>query len=829
MATKTYGLSWMRQYKASSNSYHGSGSPIRVGSSPNYQSFLGIPTSVRSDLKASAGSTTMKLKIYITDATSEWDVGRHKQSGSSEPTYSTMPWYNYLKAVHYSGTGWLTIDLTSDFMNDYENGTYQGLVLYGSTSNLGVASNSGDTRAVIEITGDWNDPPNNPTITYPTGGEVVDQSITVKWKSGGDPDGDSLKYQVAVKGGDGAGWLYYEVGYGVTQLTVDVSGRAEGSRAQVAVRASDGQEWGSYVYSNNFTIDHNKAPSAPTQLSPSNGSVLNRHDVITFSWKHNDDGAQAGYRIAWRPVGTSGWTYIPNSTSFTNSTNQYYNMPDSALPFGEIEWTVQTKDQQGEESAYASYIKFFASEPTDSPIFLSPSNMSQINTTRITVQWSSLNQLEYELFIMDTNGVELWREQRASSTKLREIPIDLDNNKWYEVHLRSKNSDTLIWSEWSVLSFGTQFTPPHPPVIKRTEEAGAGVVNVFYSSADSDILPDFEIGEGNKNPLIQNYASTSDYNYAIIGTDSVQIGGTLQGIEMRLTDMEIPIVEGETYTLSVSLNDRGGRLLMQAFDELGNSLAVNASASEMSNSPSGEYSMSMTLPSGTKELLIRLHTTWDNTTPAVRFENVDLKINSSTVTERIEMFRREYTPTGLAPWIKIGTGLSIYGAFLDYTPASGTIYEYRVQAVNDSNKTSSDSSSVQAQTNFSETFIQEAHNLSSFVSLTYATSKDTQLTIESQLQKFAGRRDPVREFGEHEEFSLVVNWEVDSIQEVNFLRDMWRRRDVLLYRDMNGRRHWVTSDGLSVVDKPVSGFTISATFILTSYIEDVDKNEEELL
>jgi hypothetical protein len=832
MATKTYNLSWMRQYKASTNSYYGSGSPIRVGSSADYQSFLGIPTSVRSDLKASKSSTTMKLKIYITDPTTEWDVGRHKESGSSEPTYSTMPWYNYLKAVHYSGDKWLTIDLTSDFMNDYKNGTYQGLVLYGSTSNLGVAENSGANRAVIEITGDWNDPPATPVITYPQGGEIVDSSITVKWNPASDPDGDSLKYQVAFMDGDGVGWTYYETGYGVTQYTINTASAVEGSRARVAVRASDGQEWGAYTYSNYFTIDHNQPPSPPTQLSPINGAVIDRTGVIRFSWKHNDDGAQAGYRIAWRTVASDGtrgaWNYIPSSTAFTNSTNQYYDMPANTLPFGDIEWTVQTKDQQGEQSAYATYIVFKASEPTNAPIFLSPENMGYVNTTRVTVQWSSLNQLEYELILYDTNGVQLWSELKASNIKLKEIPVDLTNNTWYEIHLRVKDSTNLIWSDYSVLNFGTQFTPPHPPVVKRVEGAGSGVLNVFYSSADSDILPDFLVGEGERNDKLTNYGTTQDDNFSLLGTDSVQVQGALHGVEFWLKTEDIPLVTGAVYEFSANIDVKGGRLFIGAYDSARTLLTFNSTSADYATSPTGLVKVTLPLPANTVELRVILYTTWDNAS-TVTFSNAGLKIQPTTVTNRIEIFRREYTPTGIAPWIKIGTNLSTYGAFLDYTPASGVVYEYKVQAVNDGNKTSSDSAPVQAQSNFTETFIQEAHNLSSIISLTYATSKELELGIESQLQRFAGRRDPVREFGEHEDFVIAVEWEVDSYQDVKFLRDMWRRRDILLFRDMNGRRYWVTSDKLTVKDKPINGFVVSTEFVVTSYNEDLDSNEEELI
>jgi len=687
MATKTFYLEWMGQYKASTNSYNGGGSPIRVGSSANYQSYLGFPSAVRDALKTSKTATTMKIKLYVTDG-AEFDFGGHKETYNKAG--GTMPWYKYIGLHPVLGTGWQTVDLTSAFMNDYKAGTYHGVVLYGTTSNLGVASNTGSTRVVIEVNGSWNTPPNAPLITYPSGGEIVDKSVTLRWSSGGDPDGDSLKYQIAYKEGDGGTWKYITTGYGVTSYTFDTSGWTEGSNAQFGVRASDGEEWGAYDYTEKFTINHNRPPAQPTQLSPANGAVVDRTEVLTFRWKHNDDGAQAGYRIAWRTVSDSGvvgeWNYIPNGLSFVNSTSQYYNMPANTLPNATIEWGVQTKDQQGFESLYSNYVRIQSREPTNAPQILSPSYSSEISTTRVTVEWSSLNQQEYELILYDTNGLELFSEIKAGSIKLKEIPIDLDNNKWYEVHLRVKDSTNQIWSDYSVVTFGTNFTPPVTPTIFFSEQAGEGIANIFYSAGDT-----------------------------------------------------------------------------------------------------------------------------------------------STAT-RIDLYRREYTPQDTEPWLKIAESKTLDGSFLDYTPASTVEYEYKVKAVNETNHTSSDSFTVSVRLDFFETFLQEASNLSSIVLMKNATSRDSNIKIDSALMQFAGRRDPVREFGENEEMTISVEWEVDTYSEVRLIRDMLKRRDILLYRDGYGRRYWVTADGLSISDKVVRGFVLSTTLIVTSYDEDLNKpTEEELI
>jgi hypothetical protein len=839
MATKTFYFSWMGQYR--SNTHYGNGSPIRVGGSYNYHSFLGIPTEVRQALKDSKTTPKLKVKLYVTDATTEWDFGGHKETYNRE-TKGSMPWYDYLGNFQsyqgYGGTGWLTFDITSkdNFMARYRDGELHGIVLYSGTSSshYGVASNTGSTRAQIIVEGDWNEPPNAPKITYPTGGEVVDTSITLKWQSGGDPDGDSLKYQIAYKEGDGASWQYITTGYGVTSYTFNTSSWKEGSRAQFAVRASDGQEWGAYTYGNYFTINHNKPPAKPTQLSPVNGQIIDRTQVIRFSWQHNDDGAQAGFRLAWRTVDDAGnvgaWNYIPNSTDFVNSTNQYYNMPANTLPFSTIDWTVQTKDQQGVASEYANYIRFEASEPTDAPTILTPTNMSTISTTRVTVEWSSLNQLEYELILYDTNGLELHRETEASNRKLREIPVELENNKWYEVWIRVKDSESLIWSDYTSHAFGTSFNPPMIPMVRKFEEASEGVLNVFYTAGEGNIMPDLIINPETmeRNPKLAVYSASWD-SIQFNGIDSFTLTNEVDssGVQFYLTEDDIPLVESAQYTLYTHTDVQGGRLYLQPLDENDASLGGSATAVDMVNTPVGDFEVSITLPAGTAKLRCLWYTTWDNTN-VVTHSNMGLKASiPDSETTSLELFRREYTPRGTDNWVKIAEGLGLYGSFLDYTPASGIEYEYKVRAVNEKNNTSTDSDVRNIEIEFFETFLQEANNLSSIVLMRHANSREADIKLDSALMQFAGRRDPVREFGENEELTISVEWEVDSYVDVRFMRDMLRRRDTLLYRDGYGRRYWVTAGELSVEDKLVRGFILSITLTVTSYEEDIDRRNEE--
>lgn len=828
MATRTFNLSWMRQYRANTNAYHLSNNPIQVGGANDLQSYLGIPPAVRTALQTSSTATTMSLKIYVTDPTPEWDVGRHKLAGGSEPTSTTMPWYNFLKAVFNNSTGWITIPLTNDFMNDYKNGVYQGLVLYsvGNAAHYGSASNTGSTRAYIEVTGTWNTRPNPPgSIITPTAATVADTSLLVQWTPATDPDGDPLYYQIAFRNTPTSSWQYFHTGIGETSYVINTANAIETTKAIVGVRAWDAEISSEYTYSPEFTISHYQPPSKPTQLNPVNGALLDRTQVVRFGWKHNGLGTQAGFRLMWRVVNPDdsrgSWNYIPSNTTFQNSTNQYYDMPASTLPNSNIEWTVITKDQQGNSSPEADYVIFRASEPTNAPIITSPANLSTVSTTRVKVQWSSLDQIEYDLALLDDSDNILSSHTETSGVKVVIIPYDLTNNTTYKIRLRVKESNTLIWSDYVTHTFTTSFTPPHSPVIDFIEEAGDGIINIHYHAADANILPPFVDEDGNKAPRVSEYNITDPSQYTLNSIDSVTVNGYAnRGIGVRFTTEHTPLDAGLLYRVYTTLDVQGGRLLIQALDADNNSLSLNATANSMASSPTGDISASLPLPANTATLRVIFYTTADNTN-TVTHSNCQLKLIPATPTERVSIFRREYTQDGSSEWIEIGKNLPLSGSFLDYTPASGTLYEYKLVAYNDTNETSSESNVEQYVTSYDVGILQESDNLENLIYLNPITTRDGTFEVESELQSFAGRVYPIREYGEHESHKLSLEWEVDTYLELMNYIAMLKKRKLLLYRDGTGRRYWVTTTRLSYSDKPVCGFNLSGEFDITNDPEGV--------
>jgi hypothetical protein len=678
---KEFPISWLDTYRARQNSNIDSYNNIWVGGADGYNTYVGFPSTVRNAIKTSKTTPKLRIRLNVVDS-SEFDFGAHKEN--SRKGYGTMPWYTYIGLHPTLSVGTREVDLTSAFMNDYKNGTYSGLVLYGAVgSGYGAASglNAGSNNATILVEGTWNTPPSKPQITYPYSSTVVDDSLTVTWNASSDAEqsASQISYEVKIRDAYGNWSQGYTTGAGSTQYTLSTTSMAETSDAQIAVRAFDGTDWSGYSYSSSFTISHNNPPAKPTYLSPSSGKAIDRTSGSRFSWRHNDDGIQAGYKLRWKPVGSSVWNYVPSS-GYKNSTNQYHDFGSSYFPKGEIEWQVSTLDQQNLSSSYSNIQKFNSAEPTNSPIFLTPTNNSSVNASQPDVGWSSVNQSAYELELLNSSSVVVWSESDTSGAKSTRIDVSLTNNSSYTLRGRVRDASTGLWSLWSEVSFTTQFTPPERPTVS--------------------VYPDL------------NSAS--------------------------------------------------------------------------------------------------LEVEWDS----------DPTGSSETVTTHVDLYRREFNDYDIQEWIRIGTGLEPDGKYVDLTPASDTVYQYKVRAFGD-NETSQESYIAENKVVVENTFLQRANVLSDSIRIVFGDSRDEDIDFTGNLLFFANRTKPIFEFGISEEHSVKIEWIIDSVDEKRVALKLLRRKETLLYRDNNGRRMYCVASQPSIKDRKVNGFVMSITLTEVDFLEGV--------
>ncbi|WP_127589133.1 glycoside hydrolase family 78 protein [Paenibacillus koleovorans] len=234
-----------------------------------------------------------------------------------------------------------------------------------------------------------NTAPTTPSVVEPNGGNVIDSNFSILWSASTDAETtqSNLKYQLQLSLDNGATWPYdlapLLTTAGATSFSYNFSAIPATTNAIIRVRAYDGELYSSWDQSNAvFTIRHNQAPTAPTNLTPGHTSsstpTLIAGVTPTVQWTFQDPDAgntQSAYLVEVYDTSnvqkyTSTWvTSSSNSLSVPGSANLARNTT--------YYWRVKTKDNSGAESPYSSSMYFKTNAlPTPTNIW------GQDNTTR---------------------------------------------------------------------------------------------------------------------------------------------------------------------------------------------------------------------------------------------------------------------------------------------------------------------------------------------------------------------------------------------------------------------------------------------------------------
>jgi hypothetical protein len=375
--------------------------------------------------------------------------------------------------THNINGGEYNIDISS-IVKEWVDGTKvnRGLALKrvsGDTTysySLYTSDNSTvSVRPKIEVT--YNAAPTTPTVTMPNGGETWNSLHTITWNPSTDTESaqSGLQYQIQLSTNNGATWkdIVTLTAAGATSYSYDFINEAESSTAKIRIRAFDGTSYGSWDESNGvFGIQHNNAPTTPTNLSP-NGTAKDRTQIIRLSWLHNDanEDPQAKFDLQWRKQGASVWETITQIT-----VNQYSDIPANLFTRGTVEWRVRTYDQSGLSAPYSDIATFFAGEKPTKPTIVNPGAMVAIANP--TVQWSSDGQAGYLLTVKDSNSTVVFTSERMSTNKAETITHNLENLRNYTIELLIKNADGL-YSDAAVLLISVSYTPPAIPLIETVK------------------------------------------------------------------------------------------------------------------------------------------------------------------------------------------------------------------------------------------------------------------------------------------------------------------------------------------------------------------------
>ncbi|MGD6832585.1 hypothetical protein ACQCT5_10500 [Sutcliffiella halmapala] len=165
-------------------------------------------------------------------------------------------------------------------------------------------------------------------------------------------------------------------------------------------------------------------------------------------------------------------------------------------------------------------------------------------------------------------------------------------------------------------------------------------------------------------------------------------------------------------------------------------------------------------------------------------------------------------------------GIDVGDTFVDYTPASGVVYEYRVRAYGDMDTFSDSFTSAQVQ--FRGVWLHEVFypNTLHHFRMDRVGRVDTWKPT-GKLLPFAGRKLPVAEFDITEENSVSVTLEMfRGEDDYRFLQQLIRSKNVLCYRDGRGRKLFGHVFELPISDEK-HGNTTNITIHEISFTEEL--------
>jgi len=156
------------------------------------------------------------------------------------------------------------------------------------------------------------------------------------------------------------------------------------------------------------------------------------------------------------------------------------------------------------------------------------------------------------------------------------------------------------------------------------------------------------------------------------------------------------------------------------------------------------------------------------------------------------------------------------GSYIDKTASGGDI-EYRLVAVNTSTGNTSPGNMVSTTNTFEDTILSNPKNPDDYIVLKYVTARNHSRSRTSSLLRFAGRVNPVREYGVQRSLELSLDWYAAKFSDAVAYEDWFIENGIFLYRDNAGRYFYATADDVTTNDEPVSGFRQSTTITETDY------------
>lgn len=213
-------------------------------------------------------------------------------------------------------------------------------------------------------------------------------------------------------------------------------------------------------------------------------------------------------------------------------------------------------------------------------------------------------------------------------------------------------------------------------------------------------------------------------------------------------------------------------------------------------------------------------------TPKASEGSLKLKMNNPDATsnnpktEKQDLYRRKANSDD--PWILLDKDLPRNGEYTDYSLACDVEYEYRLYVKSDI-ETSAYYEGYIGKVKVRHTMISLADNLSEYIQLQKDPERSFSIDLHAQTKRFAGRKQPVAEFGETIENSGNMDFMVDK-EELLLFQSMVYKQETLLYRDSRGRKIYGIISNLNIDDEIpyVDRYNINFNFLEVYFREGIN-------
>lgn len=502
----------------------------------------------------------------------------------------------------------------------------------------------------------------------------------------------------------------------ITWLTSNTTGSAAYPNALWSAFNANSSDAIRVIYQDNqanalqyFTDVLDSPPNPPTLAPEANFPAT---QAAAFAWTFNPGttgDTQSAYEL--QIINASSSAVVLDTGQVASSTSSYTLAANTLTNGTSYQWRVNTWNQNGMEGTYSGYGSFAcAAAPTVS--LVTPAANASVASASLTVQWAYSDpannaEASWRVQLYASGGTTLLADSGVvkGTGLLYTLPYTLANGLSYQVNVTATNSQGIT-SAVATSAFSVSFAPPTPATLTLTPDSTQAQVQVAIangSTATSASTPAYiGTGNGTMSPPTTTNGTTNSANWVVQCTNatapatfSVTVGGTAEG----------NATVGTAYTY--------------------NGVSFTISAGSTAFAVGDEFTF---------------------TTTAVPATGNDL-------------YRSE---SGANAFIRIAASLPVNATYQDLSVTHGQAYDYyAVTRGNNGTTTQSATASTTGVTLTNSGFWLFAvndptgtllnlpyYNASTYVSIDGTTPNTEQWTPQATTLQFAGRTDPVIQFGE---------------------------------------------------------------------------------